>query len=79
MAGSLNHIVDDDGRFSMDTIENLGDAWEALEECYAIIYHLAGGDSAKVSAVCNAHGFVDPWYPTEDPKAPMTLAPKGGD
>ena len=38
MAGSLNHIIDDDtGGFSMGTIDNMGDAHEALEDCYDII------------------------------------------
>lgn len=37
MAGSLNHIVADDGSFTMDTIENMGDAHEALEDCHQVI------------------------------------------
>jgi hypothetical protein len=37
MAGSLNHIVGEDGRFTMSSIENLGDAHEALDECFQII------------------------------------------
>jgi hypothetical protein len=37
MAGSLKHIVAPDGTFTMDTIENLGDAHEALEECFDLI------------------------------------------
>lgn len=37
MAGSLNHIVDDDGSFRFSTIENLGDAYECAQECHAII------------------------------------------
>lgn len=37
MAGSLNHIVAEDGSFTMDLIESMGDAHEALEECHAII------------------------------------------
>lgn len=40
MAGSLNHIVDDHGRFKMDSIENLGDAREALHECHHLIASL---------------------------------------
>lgn len=40
MAGSLNHIVADDGGFTMDLIENLGDAHEALEECHQFIAYL---------------------------------------
>lgn len=37
MAGSYDHICDDDGSFRMDLIENMGDAHEALEECHGII------------------------------------------
>lgn len=58
MAGSLNHIIDTDGTFTMELIDNLGDAHEALEECYAIIVELSGGDMGKVSAACLKHNFV---------------------
>ena len=54
MAGSLNHIVDSDtGFFTMDLIENLGDAHEALEECFYIIRHFSEGDMNAVNAVCD--------------------------
>ncbi len=36
MAGSLAHIIGSDGRFRMALIENLGDAHEALEDCYRL-------------------------------------------
>lgn len=77
MAGSLNHIIDDRGRFTMDTIENLGDAHEALEECFAIILELSGGDMAKVSAACDKHNFPDPFTAEygESGKRAMTLHP----
>ncbi|NJM10588.1 MAG: hypothetical protein HC889_00545 [Synechococcaceae cyanobacterium SM1_2_3] len=64
MAGSLNHIVGVDGRFTMDTIENLGDAHEALEECFAIIYHLTNGDHEKLARICDL-------VRAPVPKAPM--------
>ena len=51
MAGSLNHIVGEDGRFKMSTIENLGDASEALEECFHVIRVLTGGSREKVNEV----------------------------
>lgn len=75
MAGSLNHIIGADGRFTMDSIENLGDAYEALEECFNLIYTLSGGDQRTVSRTCLALGFPDPW---EDPfndnhKEPMRI------
>lgn len=75
MAGSLNHIVGSDGRFRMDLIENLGDAHEALEECYALIHLLSGGNTQKVRDACNALDFPDPWEDEfgDDPKEPMRV------
>lgn len=67
MAGSLNHIVSDTGHFHMDSIENLGDAYEALEECFALIYELSGGDMDKIKAACDKHHFPHP-------KAPLKLS-----
>lgn len=49
MAGSLFHIVAEDGSFRMGSIENLGDAHEALDECFKIIYNLTGGQKDKVN------------------------------
>lgn len=40
MAGSLNHIVDNDGQFTIDLIDDMGDAYEALEECFHIVHRL---------------------------------------
>lgn len=40
MAGSLNHIVYEQGYFKMSSIENLGDAAEALHECHQWIAEL---------------------------------------
>lgn len=75
MAGSLNHIVDKDGGFTMDLIENLGDAHEALEECFVLIYELAGGNSDTVSAACRKHNLPDPWLGEfgDAPKDPMRI------
>jgi len=75
MAGSLNHIIDSDGTFKMDTIENLGDAYEALEECFAIIYHLAEGDSERIGRLCEELKFPNPWNDKygDDPTEPMKI------
>lgn len=61
MAGSLNHIVEEDGSFTMAYIENMGDAHEALEDCHKIIAWLLsrtwGGEAgAKVvlDVACDA-------------------------
>ncbi len=40
MAGSYKHIVGPNGEFTMDLIDNMGDAREALEECFAYIQRL---------------------------------------
>ncbi len=40
MAGSYKHIVGPNGEFTMDLIDNMGDAHEALEECFAYIQRL---------------------------------------
>lgn len=49
MAGSYRMIVDDNGDFcGIDLIENLGDAYEALEECFEMIRWLTGGDKQKI-------------------------------
>lgn len=62
MAGSLNHIVDSEtGEFEMDLIENLGDAHEALLECYHLIKELTGGKKDAVNVWCESLG-----YPTID-------------
>ena len=37
MAGSIDHIVDDGGEFRMELIENMGDATEALEDCFTAL------------------------------------------
>ena len=50
MAGSYGHIADDKtGKFiGVELIDNLGDAYEALEECFGMIWFLADGDASKV-------------------------------
>jgi hypothetical protein len=76
MAGSFNHIVNSAGRFYMDCIDNMGDAQEALEDCFAIIYALADdGDTNKVRKACKKANSVDPWKDTygDDPKKDMTI------
>lgn len=49
MAGSYRHVVDHNNEFKgTDSIENLGDAYEALEEMYDMIQYLSGGDKQKI-------------------------------
>lgn len=66
MAGSLNHVVDDvTGQFKMTSIENLGDAYEALDECFKIIVALSGGQKFVLNPILKSfkfpltqHGYV---------------------
>lgn len=70
MAGSLNHIVDDEtGKFQMSTIDNLGDAHEALDECFKVILKLTGGDRDKVNEALKGIG----------PKIDCDMKPGGED
>ena len=57
MAGSLRHIIDHKGRFTTDGIENLGDATEALEECFFIIKKLTNGKAETINTVCNKYNI----------------------
>ena len=74
MAGSLNHTVNDEGAFTMETIENLGDAHEALEQCFDIIaYLLEGRQNARLAlelACRRAHAPI--------PKAIPKFGTRGG-
>jgi len=56
-------------------IGNLGDAYEALEECFAIIFMLADGNTDRVSWACEELGFPDPWDGAYEVKKPMCLRP----
>ncbi len=49
MAGSYDHLVDDDGKFQgVELLDDLGDAYQALEECFGMIWFLANGDAGRV-------------------------------
>ena len=48
MAGSYRHCADDTGAFRFDAIENMGDAHEACEMMYWMIYVLAGGSPQRI-------------------------------
>lgn len=76
MAGSLAHIIAEDGTFSMKGIENFRDARGVLEECFHIIWLLSEGDEKRVSNACLRLGFPDPWDPKETKQAPMQASPE---
>ena len=66
MAGSYRHIVNVDNEFTgVDLIDNLGDAYEALEECYNMIKHLTGGSKVAVHLAW-LEGHARPNYPPEN-------------
>lgn len=53
MAGSYISVTTKKGKLRnnetfVDAIENLGDAYEAVEELYGMIWYLANGDPIKV-------------------------------
>ncbi len=49
MAGSYRHITTKNNEFiGIDLIDNLGDAYEALEECFLMIDNLSGGDKQRI-------------------------------
>ena len=53
MAGSLHHLMDDaTGAFTMDYLDDMGDAEEALEECWEIIRVLTDGRMKDVNRCC---------------------------
>jgi hypothetical protein len=62
MAGSLNHIVADDGSFRPGGIENMRDAIEALEECHQVIAWLLDGTDAEfiLDIACQDLRYVVP-------------------
>lgn len=50
MAGSYKHIVDNNNNFKgVDLLDHMGDAHEALEECWHIIDILSEGDRGKIN------------------------------
>jgi len=57
MAGSFSMIVGENGKFTMESIENMGDAFEALHECFEIIRALTGGKKDKINERCKKAGF----------------------
>ena len=77
MAGSYFHIIDQNGEFTMNSIENLGDAHEALEECFVLIYELSNGDPTCISEVCKKYSFPDPWDKKDTNNLPQAPNLKG--
>lgn len=58
MAGSYKHIVNDRNEFrGVELLDHLGDAYEALEECYDMIQYLTGGDRRRIHEAW-LHGHI---------------------
>lgn len=55
MAGSYDHIVKDGEFVGLKYIDNLGDAREALQECYHMINYLAEDEKEIEEAIKIAH------------------------
>ncbi len=68
MAGSYRHIANAKNEFiGTDLIDNLGDAYEALEECYDMIQWLSGGDLSKIHQAWR-DGHCKPQRVTDEPQ-----------
>ena len=68
MAGSYRHITKGDGSFyGVELIDNLGDAYEALEECYEMIQYLTGGNKVKIFEAWRDGYFKKYCPPENDP------------
>jgi len=76
MAGSLLHIVTDEGKFTMDGIENMGDAHEALEECHQIIAYLLRGHLNGPEVLAQACDELSFPRPDHVPTIQLDLLPK---
>lgn len=68
MAGSYRHITDANNAFiGVDSIGDLHDAYEALEECHLMIEHLTGGDKVKIFEAWREGYFKKCCPPQNDP------------
>lgn len=70
MAGSLNHIVKEDGTFTAELVENNKDKQESLEECHQIIAWLLIklGDPSVLKIACAEMAFPDSEVPVIQPE-----------
>ena len=66
MAGSLNHLIDDDGSFTHELIENLGDSKEVCEECFYLLGELTEWRYSRLRTV------LDRFYAEERGDVPLT-------
>lgn len=69
MAGDYNFVTDSDGNFiGVDQLDNLGDAYEALEACVAIINSLADATGNRKTAIYEAYidGYCQNHIPPEN-------------
>ena len=76
MAGSFRNLVDDDGYFTTERIQNLDDAYQALEECFNLIVYLASNPHVltttrtphdRVTRSCRALGYDAPLIRSFEP------------
>ena len=61
MAGSWEHITDEAGGFrGTALIDNVGDAYEALEQCYGMVQLLANAleDAGMVSSLVTRQDYI---------------------
>lgn len=73
MAGSYKHLVDHNNtpyEPFMDLIENMRDARGCIEELFAMVQYLSGGDKRKIWEAHN-EGYCKNAYPHYDPSNPV--------
>lgn len=67
MAGSFRHVVDGDNQFrGTELLDDLGDAYEALEEMYLMINYLTGGDKKLIFEAWKK-GYLKERHPESKP------------
>lgn len=75
MAGSIEKVIGEDGRFDFDEICDLDEAEEVCEELFKVVVELSDGDMGKVSEAAYQAGVPDPYCadrPEDDP-LPMPM------
>lgn len=69
MAGSYRHCIDSEGKFLGRRwhLDNLGDAYEAIEEMYYMLQYLSGGSKEKLFEAYR-EGYCKTHIPSENMK-----------
>ena len=71
MAGSYRHVTNKNGKLRsnvefLNYIENLGDAYEAIEEMYYMIQYLSNGDADSINEALEWFYATNPQHNDND-------------